>query len=365
MRRLVCAPMGEQADRGRVEVPAAGESVVLAIDISQSKWVYCVRWGGRERRRLSTPGELHHLQSLVRKYAHCQLHVVYEACGFGFEIAWWLQEQQIDVMVIAPSRIERVPGRRVKTDRVDAGMLACKREENQLKGIYIPDRTTHENRQLARTYRQALKDRRRAQTRVRSLLQEHGRVGPSPKLGWASYRKWLTEQELPAPVATSVQVLLTLRQGAEEQIKALKRQLLTLADSSPYDVLTRALSQQPGVGRFAAIVLILELATMSRFRSGKALVHYLGLTPSEYSTGDMVRRGPILKCGPGVVRALLVQCAWRSIRRDHGDPELRALYDRLEPRAMSKRAIIAVTRALTMKLYAHWASAENSLATAA
>lgn len=365
MSRLVCVPSGEQGNGGRVEGPAPGESVVMAIDVAQSKWVYCLRWGGQERRRLSTPGELRHLQSLVRHYSHCQLHVVYEACGFGFEIAWWLQEQRIDVMVIAPSRVERAPGRRVKTDRVDAAMLAFKREQNQLKPIYIPDRVTHENRQLARTYRQALKDRRRAQTRIRSLLQEHGRVGPVPSAGWAAYRTWLMEQDLAPPVSSSVQALSALRHSADEQLKGLKRQLLALAKTPTYDALTQTLSEQPGVGPFAAILLILELATMSRFRSGKALVHYLGLTPSEYTSGDVVRRGPILKCGPGVVRALLVQCAWRSIRRGHGDPELRALYDRLEPKARSKRAIIAVTRSLTMKLYASWNRLENTLAPAA
>lgn len=362
MSTLLCVPLDEQARQSRVARPQAGESVILAIDVSRSKWVYCLRFGGQEQRRLSTPGELCHLQALVREYASSDLHVVYEACGFGFEIAWWLEEQQIDVMVIAPSKVERAPGRRVKTDRLDAAKMALKREQEQLKGIHVPNRTAHENRQLARTYLQAMKDRRREQTRIRALLQEHGRSGPSRALGWAPYRKWLQAQELPPPVATSVSALLALRESADRSTKDLKREILRLAQSPAYASIIRALTEQAGVGPFAATLLVLELITMTRFRSGKALAHYLGLTPSEYSSGEMVHRGPILKCGPGVLRALLLQCAWRSIRRDHGDPELRAVFDRLRPKAQNKRAIIAVARRLAMTLYARWTAAESSLA---
>jgi transposase len=357
MNRLVCVPLEEQERRSKGARPQADEPVIVAIDVSRSKWVYCVRWGGQER-RLSTPGELCHLQALVREYASSQLHVVYEACGFGFEIAWWLQEQQIDVMVIAPSKVERAPGRRVKTDRLDAAKMALKREQRQLKGIYVPPRPRHEDRQLARTYVQTIKDRRREQTRIRSLLQEHGRLGPSPALGWAPYRNWLGEQQLPPPVATSVRALLALRESADRNAKEIKREILALAHTPQYSPIIRALTKQPGVGPFSAMLLVLELITMTRFRSGDALAHYLGLTPSEYSTGETVRRGPILKCGPGVVRALLVQCAWRSIRRDQGDPKMRAFYDRLRPKAQSKRAIIAVARQLAVSLYTRWTSAE-------
>jgi transposase len=361
MSTLVCIPLEEQAGWSKGAQPQAGEPVILAIDVSRSKWVYCLRWGGQEQRQVSTPGELRHLQALVRKYASSQLHVVYEACGFGFEIAWWLQEQQIDVMVIAPSKVERAPGRRVKTDRIDAAKMALKREQGQLKGIYVPSRPRHEDRQLGRTYVQTIKDRRREQTRIRSLLQEHGRLGPPPAAGWAPYRAWLENQQLPAPVASSVRVLLALRESADRNAKEIKREILAIAKHPPYSSIIGALTEQAGVGPFSAMLLVLELITMTRFRSGQALAHYLGVTPSEYTSGPIVRRGPILKCGPGVVRALLVQCAWRSIRRDQGDPKLRALYDRLKPKAQSKRAIIAVARQLAVSLYARWTSEETPL----
>src|SRR2546428_4308797 len=101
--------------------PDPGSAVWMAIDISRTKLVYCVRWGGAEQRRLSTPMGLEHVRALVEQYRDCRLHVAYEACGFGYEIAWWLQEHGVAVTVIAPSRVERVAGLSGKNDRLDAG----------------------------------------------------------------------------------------------------------------------------------------------------------------------------------------------------------------------------------------------------
>jgi transposase len=192
-----------------VRRPEAGQDVWIAIDVARSKWAFNVRWGGREQRRLSTPGTINHLQSLVSGYQDCRLHVAYEACGFGYQIAWWCQQQGIEVTVLAPSTVEQVPGSKVKTDRIDAAKINIKHEKGLLKGVYIPTRTEHEYRQLSRTYAQMLKERKRAQIRVRSLMQEHGMIGPGPKAGWAGYEAWLQRQSIAAPVALCVAQLLS------------------------------------------------------------------------------------------------------------------------------------------------------------
>src|SRR5262245_6136748 len=114
--RLEAIPEQEES-RAPVR-PAPGTRVSMAIDVSRTKLVYCVRGNGAER-RLSTPAELHHLHAVVGQYRECQLHVAYEACGFGYEPAWSLQEQNVAVTVIEPSRVERAPGLGVKTDRLD------------------------------------------------------------------------------------------------------------------------------------------------------------------------------------------------------------------------------------------------------
>ena len=109
----------------RARTPEAGEVVIIGVDLARTKWVYVCRWGGQEQRRYGSPGELQHLQALVQEYQHygCEVHVVYEACGFGYQIAWWLEDNNAHGIVVAPSCVEQAPGARVKTDGVDASSL--------------------------------------------------------------------------------------------------------------------------------------------------------------------------------------------------------------------------------------------------
>lgn len=337
----------------RPKRPADGTPVWMAIDISRSKAVYCLRWDGIEQRRLSTPLGIEHVRALLEHYHGCQVHVAYEACGFGYELAWWLQEQGVAVMVIAPSRVERMPGLQVKTDRVDVGKLARKLEKGDLKAIYIPSRTVHEQRQIGRTYAQCIKERKRAQVRLRSLMQEEGRLGPLPAAGWKVYSAWLDVQKLPEPVRLCVQAHEQLRGLADQQAKRMNAELYKLASSEEYRPLVKALSAQSGVGWQSGIRLVLELGSIDRFRTTAALPHYLGLTPSQYSSGELDHRGHTLKCGPGFLRALLLQCAWSAVRQGC-DTELKERFAQLAPRIGRKRAIVAVARKLAIKLRGRW-----------
>ena len=341
----------------RGQAPPAGAQITIGVDLARNKWVYAVHWDGAVHRQLVTAGALEHLQALVRDYppAH-RVRVIYEACGFGYEIAWWAQAQDIAVVVVAPSRVERVPGPRVKTDRLDARTLAHKGAQGQLKGVVPPTRAHHEARQALRTYRQAVRARSRAQAQLRSLCQEHGRLGPAPAQGWRRYEQWLAAQAWAAPVAMSVAELQHLRAAAASSVQRLRRALQALAAQPAYRPVVDALTSHPGVGEFTALALQLEIGDpRPRFANAAAWVNALGLTPREASTGDgPAHRGAIQKCGSGWLRALLVQCAWVATRTD---PTLRAVFDRLSPRVGPKRAIIAVARRLAIRLRARWLEA--------
>ena len=355
----------DAGNQAGTHTPAPGTEVKIAIDLSRTKWVYCVRWGGQEQRRLTTPAELKHVQALGAQYRGCPVHITFEACGFGYEIAWWAQEQQMAVTVIAPSRMERTPGLQVKTDRIDVGKMARKLDQGELKGIYVPARADHEKRQVARAYGQALKERKRAQQRIRSLMQEHGRLGPVPKAGWTRYGQWLDTQPLAEEVKLCVDALLAMRTTAERQATILKARLLRMAASQPYGKIVEVLCTHPGVAHLSAIRFVLEIGNIHRFATADSIAHYLGLTPSEYSSGEVVQRGPILKCGPGTLRAAMLQCGWASVRK-RGDATLKEMFERLVPRAGKKRAIVAVTRRLVVRLRARWLEAlEEAVAAAA
>ena len=351
MTTLRLTPVASQPTR--LPDPPAGAPVILAIDLARTTWKPAVYCDGQIQRTLSTPGTLEHLQALVRRYhpAHRVL-LVYEACGFGYEIAWWAQASGLSVLVVAPSRVERAPGPRVKTDRLDARTLASKAAAGTLKGIAIPTRQQHEERQLLRTYTQAVRARTRAQVQIRAVLQEHGRIGPPPPRGWTVYSHWLDTQRLPEPVARAVAELRTLRAAAQTSAHRLAQQLHALAALPRYAAQVAALTSHVGVGELSAMRLLLEIGDIARFGRADAFTHFLGLTPSEYSTGETApHRGPIRKCGPAGVRANLVQCAWASLRRE---ARLTATFERIAARAGRKRAIIAVTRRLAIRLRARW-----------
>ena len=295
-KRLRLENSGNQAQVGG---PPPGTEVRIAVDLSRSKWVYCVRWEGAERLRLSTCGEIKHLQALVRRYEECRVHIAFEACGFGYDIAWWAQKEQIAATVIAPSRMERAPGLQVNTDRLDVGRMARQLEEGTLKGIYVPARADHQSRQVVRTYGQAIKERKREQVRIRSLMREHGRIGPTPRSGWKAYSEWLGTQELPAEVKLCVKTLQAMRDLAERQAEVLEQRLLAMARSEDYRHIVVALCTQRGVGVLSAIRFVLEIGDVRRFPTAASIGHYLGLSPSEHSSGDTVHRGHILKCRLG------------------------------------------------------------------
>ena len=111
--------------------------------------------------------------------------------------------------------------------------------------------------------------------------------------------------------------------------------------------------RKSGVGWQSAIRLVLELGDIDRFRTTDALPHYLGLTPSQYSSGELDHRGHTLKCGPGLLRALLLQCAWSAVRHG-GDPDSRNASPGWLPVIGRKRAIVAVARKLAIKLRRRW-----------
>lgn len=333
--------------------PEPGQTVYVGLDVSRTKWVFSVRWGGAERRRLVTPPGVEHVLGVLAPYEGLPIQLAYEACGFGYEIAWQLAGRGIAVTVVPPSTIARVPGARVKTDRRDASTLARELEDGRLKRVRVPTRADHDRRQLSRTYEQALKDRKRAQARLRSLLQDHGYLGPRPTAGWRTYAAWIGTVPLAPALQLCVDELLHARAAAADSVRRLKRALAAVADDPTYRALVAALSAQGGVGPFTAIRLRLELGDITHFRTADSFPNFLGLTPNEDSSGDRVHRGHIAKRGPGHIRGWLVQSAWACVRTGR-DPALRACFARLSPRIGKKRAIIAVARRLALRVRARW-----------
>ena len=343
-------------------VPSVGQAVYIGIDQGLNKWVYAIRWGGEQRQTFAGASELSHLQALVKRFAGNEVHVAHEACGFGYQISRWAQqytEQVVRVTVVPPSTIEQQPGRRVKTDRVDARKLALKLEHGELKKVWVPTVEQEQARQLSRTQQQMAKERRRAQIQVRSLLKAHSYKAPQGTRSWSSYVGWLEQLPLPVALQQCVGCLIRMREHAANSESELLGQLHKLSNEAPYAKVVQAWTKEmKGVGWLSAIRNLLELGDVERFPRRGSLPHYLGLTPSEYSTGDDVQRGAVLRCGPAQVRSWLIENAWVAVRRDL---PLKALFYRIAgpaPTAVQKKvAIVAVAHRMAIKLRALWKQA--------
>jgi transposase len=150
----------------------------------------------------------------------------------------------------------------------------------------------------------------------------------------------------------SVQALHQVWLALDEQIKHIVAQLRHQAQ---HDRLEATYQAVPGVGRISARVLANELGDMTRFANERQLFSYTGLTPSEHSSGDHIQRGSISKQGNRYVRGILIEIAWRAIRKD---PVLARFFEQLYPRTGKKRAIVAVARKLVGKIRAAFRKGE-------
>jgi len=235
----------------------------------------------------------------------------YEAGPCGYALQRLMRAGSIRCEVIAPSLIPVKAGDRIKTDRRDARKLAQLFRAGLLTAVEPPDPTEEAARDLGRCRDCARQDLLRARHRVSKMLLRRGLLYDGGAKAWTrGHRRWLAsiEFELPTDQVTYAQYLLAIDQ-AEERVATLDEQLAALAALEPYRSPVAALRCFRGIDTLTAILLVVELYRFGRFSSPRSLMAYLGLVPSEDSSGDRCRRGSITKAGNRQVRRLLVEAS--------------------------------------------------------
>jgi transposase len=294
----------------------------------------------------------------------------YEAgpCGYGLQRQ--LTGLGTECTVVAPSLIPTRPGDRVKTDRRDAAKLARLLRSGELTSVWVPDAEHEALRDLSRAREAARDDRHRARQRLGKLLLRLGVAEPSGTKRWTKpYHAWLAELTLARPPQQVVlrDAIETVEAGTA-RLKRLEARLKEAAKVGRHAPLIAALQSLRGVGMVTAVTLVAELGDLGRFPTPRPLMAYLGLVPSEHSSGGSQRRGRITRAGNSHVRHVLVQAAWhyrhtprltRALaKRQQGQPEavtdvawraqerLHARYRKLAGRKGRQKAVIAVAREL-------------------
>jgi transposase len=302
--------------------------------------------------------------------------VAYEAGPTGYGLARACAAAGIACTVAAPSKIPRAPGDRIKTDRRDAERLARLLRLGELVAVRVPEPREEAARDLVRAREDARGELMRARHRLSKLLLRHGLVYDSS--AWTgAHDAWLRRQRFnsrPLAVAFDESYAAVLQAKARRDV--LDQAIVEIAGEPPFAEIVGRLVCLRGVATLTALALTVELGDWTRFRP-QALGPFLGLTPSEDSSGERRRLGAITKTGNTHARRLLVEAAWQQRRPlrasvtlekrrqgqpavvcDRADRSARRLHERwlaLERRG-KRRTIVAV--AVARELAGHcWALA--------
>ena len=331
-------------------IAVRGKEVFVGIDVHKESWQVTVRAEGEEFFHGRIPGQYPALQKILDRFREGKIRVAYEAgpCGFGLHDQ--LREDGIEVIVVPPSLIPMESGNRVKTDKRDSRKLAKLLEGNLLKEVYVLTEEEREHRELLRTRHQLVSHRSDVARQIKSKLLFHGIGSPFPsKYGWTQkYVQWLKGLSFSSPyLKESLEVLVDLYEYLSRQLTRVNRKVVELSRTDKYKAKAELLRTTPGVGLLTGMEILVELQDMGRFRNSEEVASYMGLTPSEYSTGEHIRQGRITRSGNWRVRNALIESSWILIGRD---PWMRTIYMRLKSRKGAKRAIIAIARKLIIIL---------------
>ena len=278
-----------------------------AVAIAQSGRCGELRYFGEIENNATSVAKL--VRKLSSKYA--RLRFCYEAGPTGYGLYRQITSLGHECMVVAPSLIPKKAGDRVKTNRRDALNLAKLLRNDELTSVWVPDERHEAMRDLTRARGAAVEDVRAKRQHVSAFLLRQGLHYAGKKTWSQAHRRWLCGLKL-AHVEQRVvfeEMLLAVRQAEERVVRLEEAIRAAVPDWSLREVLT-ALMAMRGVDLVSGSAFLAEIGDLSRFRTPRELMAYLGLVPSEDSTGDKIKRGPITKAGNCRARRILVECSW-------------------------------------------------------
>jgi transposase len=291
----------------------------VGLDVHKDSIVIAVAEAGRELARVvgSVPNEGKALSKVLDKLGpRSSVSCCYEAGPTGYGLARALRAGGWSCDVIAPSLVPKKSGQRIKTDRRDAMKLAQNHRSGDLVAVFIPDETTEAIRDLERAREDAKKAERVVRHQLSKFLLRHGRRYPGKTTWNESHRAWIVQQAFAEPAQQHVlSDGLAAVETATLRCRQLTERLRELAEDWRLAPLVKALQAMRGVEFVTAVTLAAEVGDFRRFAKASDFMGYVGLIPSEQTSGDHRRQGPITRTGNGHVRHVLVESAWHYRRQ--------------------------------------------------
>lgn len=242
---------------------------------------------------------------------HGKLTFCYEAGPTGYGLQRLIRSLGHECSVVAPSLIPKKAGDRIKTNRRDAESLAKLLRAGELTVVWVPDEAHEAMRDLSRAREAAVADLKRKRLQALSLLLRHGLHYPGKKTWGKAHRLWLATVKLTErSTRVAFEELMAAEREAQARLDRLNSAIRDAVSEWALAPQVVAVQAMRGIDMITAVVLLAEIGDMSRFSSAPELMAWLGLVPSERSTGEKIRRGPITKAGNGRARRVLIEAAW-------------------------------------------------------
>ncbi|MFB4166336.1 IS110 family transposase [Virgibacillus sp. JSM 102003] len=353
----------------------------VGLDVSKEEIAVAIAEEGRGKPRYF--GMISHTPEAIRKLVKKlgkpeNLKMCYEAGPTGYPLYRMFMSMGIECDVIAPSLIPQKPGERVKTDKRDAMSLAGLFRAGELTSIYVPSKEDEALRDLVRAREDVKDDILRIKHRITKLLLRYGIRAPQ-KVGrnWsAKYREWIYTVKFEyRPVRIAFREYLQILHETEQRLKRLEGEIQAEAENGVHAPIIQALQCLRGVATITATGLAAEIGSFGRFPTPKKFMAFLGLVPSESSSGASRKQGDITKTGNVHARKLLIEAAWsyrlqpavrdKLKKRQNGQPgaildiswkaqtRLHKRFHRLMSRGKaSNKAVTAVARELAGFIWA-------------
>jgi transposase len=353
----------------------------IGMDVHKKTITIAIMNEGRQKQpRIygAIANQLEALDKFCRKMlsTSTRLHFVYEAGPCGYGIYRHLTEKGFDCMVAAPSLIPKKSGDRIKNDHRDAVMLARLHRAGELTAVYVPDAQDEAMRDLTRAREDAVMATRKAKQRLNAFLLRNGLAFPGRSKWSNAFFNWLADIAMNYPAQQiALQEYIANVHENQNRINRLTDQIRQLAPAWRLAPVVSALQAARGVSLVVAVTVLAELGDLSRFDKPSQLMAYLGLVPSEHSSGQSIKRGAITKTGNSHARKVLVEAAWAYrmqarnsrllLNRQRGLPEavcqlawnaqlrLCARFRRLAAKGKPKQKVVtAIARELSAFLWA-------------
>jgi transposase len=336
----------------------SGQTIYVGLDVHKRSWNAALYLNNQYLRNVHQPPSPEALHKFLQaQYPKAHYVCAYEGGKFGFWIQRYLTSKGIECLVVNPADVPSTHKDEVsKTDPRDARTIAMALQCGQLKGIYVPSLQQEADRSLVRQRKKIWRDLVRCKNRIKAFLDYIGMEVP-PKFdnsNWSrNFMKWLEELKFDYPGnRMTLDYMIREAKLLRGELLSISNDVRRLMRSKQYKKLYYLLRSVTGIGPLTAALLITEIGDIRRFGSFAELNSFIGLLPSEHSSGEREVKGRLTIRRHRQLRSDLTECAWTAKRTD---PALSLYYqEQLKKGKEHKLIVVKIARKLLSRIRYVW-----------